>query len=444
MYVLKLIARNAMRHRLRTLLTVLGLTIAVLAFGLLHTVVDAWYAGAAAASSGRLVTRNAISLVFPLPVSYENRIRGVEGVTAVVRSNWFGGIYRDPKNFFASFAVSDNYLDLYPEFIIPAQQRADYDRDRRGCLVGRQLATQFGFKIGDVIPLKGTIYPGTWDFVVRGILDGRDDSTITRQLVFHWEYLNETVRQRTPKQTDQVGVFVLGVANPDDGAAIARHVDAVFKNSLAETLTETEQAFQLGFVAMSNQIIAAIRLVSYVVILIIMAVMANAMAMSARERTAEYATLKALGFGPGFLALIVFGESVVIAVAGGGPGSSRRRPPRVSSSRRPAASSRCSRCRPRRSCCKPRARSRSASRRRSCRRGRRRACASSKASGQLVRLAHGDPAQLHRAQPVDPTAHHRADRRRDGARDLRVRDRADARRGARRRSCRPANPTTRW
>ncbi|AWU98585.1 ABC transporter permease [Burkholderia sp. JP2-270] len=320
MYVLKLIARNALRHRLRTLLTVLGLTIAVLAFGLLHTVVDAWYAGAAAASSGRLVTRNAISLVFPLPVSYENRIRGIDGVTAVVRSNWFGGIYRDPKNFFASFAVSENYLDLYPEFIIPAQQRADYNRDRRGCLVGRQLATQFGFKIGDVIPLKGTIYPGTWDFVVRGILDGRDDSTITRQMVFHWDYLNETVRQRTPKQADQVGVFVLGVANPDDGATIARNVDAVFKNSLAETLTETEQAFQLGFVAMSNQIIAAIRLVSYVVILIVMAVMANAMAMSARERTAEYATLKALGFGPGFLALIVFGESVVIAVAGGGLG----------------------------------------------------------------------------------------------------------------------------
>ncbi|AOJ12277.1 ABC transporter permease [Burkholderia vietnamiensis] len=320
MFVFKLIARNALRHRLRTLLTVLGLTIAVLAFGLLHTVVDAWYAGAAAASSGRLVTRNAISLVFPLPVSYENRIRGVEGVTAVVRSNWFGGVYRDPKNFFASFAVSDNYLDLYPEYLLPAQQRADYDRDRRGCLVGRQLATQFGFKVGDVIPLKGTIYPGTWDFVVRGILDGRDDSTITRQLVFHWDYLNETVRKRTPRQADQVGVFVLGVARPDAGAAIARDVDAVFRNSLAETLTETEQAFQLGFVAMSNQIIAAIRIVSFVVILIIMAVMANAMAMSARERTAEYATLKALGFGPGFIAALVFGESVVIAAAGGALG----------------------------------------------------------------------------------------------------------------------------
>ncbi|MGO4327493.1 MULTISPECIES: ABC transporter permease [unclassified Cupriavidus] len=320
MYVLKLIVRNALRHKLRTTLTVVGLVVAVLAFGLLRTVVDAWYAGAAAASNARLVTRNAISLVFALPLSYENRIRGVDGVTLVARSNWFGGVYRDPKNFFAQFAVSDNYLDLYPEFVVPPQQRADYQRDRKGALVGRQLADQFGFKVGDVIPIKGTIYPGTWEFVVRGILDGRDESTITRQMVFHWEYLNETVRKRSPRQADQVGVFVIGVANPDNAAAISRGVDGVFKNSLAETLTETEQAFQLGFVAMSNQIIAAIRVVSYVVIVIIMAVMANSMAMSARERTVEYATLKALGFGPGFLALLVFGESIAIGIVGGGIG----------------------------------------------------------------------------------------------------------------------------
>jgi putative ABC transport system permease protein len=320
MYLLKLIIRNALRHKLRTLLTVFGLLIAVLAYGLLHTVVDAWYAGAAAASNARLVTRNAISLVFPLPVSYENRIRGVEGVTMVARSNWFGGVYREPKNFFAQFAVSDNYLDLYPEFILPAQQRNDYERDRKGCLIGRQVASQFGFKIGDVIPIKGTIYPGTWEFVVRGILDGRDESTITRQLIFHWDYLNETIRKTPGRKADQVGVYVLGIASPDEAAAISRNVDNVFRNSLAETLTETEQAFQLGFVAMSNQIIAAIQLVSYVVIVIIMAVMANAMAMSARERTVEYATLKALGFGPGFLALLMFGESVTICVVGGGLG----------------------------------------------------------------------------------------------------------------------------
>ncbi|GJH17059.1 ABC transporter permease [Caballeronia novacaledonica] len=320
MFVLKLILRNALRHKLRTTLTVLGLTIAVLAYGLLHTVVDAWYAGAAAASNARLVTRNAISLVFPLPLAYENRIRGVDGVTLVARSNWFGGVYRDPKNFFAQFAVSDNYLDLYPEFIVPDQQRADYQRDRKGALIGRQLADQYGFKVGDVIPLKGTIYPGTWDFVVRGIMEGRDDSTITRQLIFHYDYLNETIRKTTKRTVDQVGVYVVGIKDPDDAAVVSRNIDNVFKNSLAETLTETEQAFQLGFVAMSNQIIAAIRVVSYVVILIIMAVMANAMAMSARERTTEYATLKALGFGPGFLSMLVFGESMAICAIGGGIG----------------------------------------------------------------------------------------------------------------------------
>ncbi|CAL8478322.1 ABC transporter permease [Caballeronia sp. S22] len=320
MFVLKLILRNALRHKLRTTLTVLGLTIAVLAYGLLHTVVDAWYAGAAAASNARLVTRNAISLVFPLPLAYENRIRGVDGVTLVARSNWFGGVYRDPKNFFAQFAVSDNYLDLYPEFVVPDQQRAEYQRDRKGALIGRQLADQYGFKVGDVIPLKGTIYPGTWDFVVRGIMEGRDESTITRQLIFHYDYLNETIRKTTKRTVDQVGVYVVGIKDPDDAAVVSRNIDNVFKNSLAETLTETEQAFQLGFVAMSNQIIAAIRVVSYVVILIIMAVMANAMAMSARERTTEYATLKALGFGPGFLSMLVFGESMAICAIGGGIG----------------------------------------------------------------------------------------------------------------------------
>jgi len=301
-------------------LTLVGLMIAVLAYGLLQTVVDAWYAGAAAASNGRLITRNSISLVFPLPVSYQNRIAGVDGVTKVGRSNWFGGIYQEPKNFFAQFAISDNFLDMYPEFILPPEQKVAWLRDRKGCLVGRQLADQFGFKVGDVVPIKGTIYTGTWEFTVRGIFDGIDDTKVTRQLYFHWDYLNESVRKISARRADQVGVYVLAVDNPENTAAISRAVDAEFRNSLAETLTETEQAFQLSFVAMSNEIIAAIRIVSYVVILIIMAVMANTMAMSARERTSEYATLKALGFGPGFLALLILGESLAISLIGGGAG----------------------------------------------------------------------------------------------------------------------------
>ena len=320
MFLLNLILRNAFRHRLRTLLTVTGLLIAVLAFGLLQTVVDAWYAGAAAASNTRLITRNAISLTFFLPGSYANRIRGVEGVTSVALSNWFGGVYQEPKNFFPQFAVSDNYMDLYPEFVLPEDQRQAWLRDRKGALVGRQLADRYGFKVGDPLPIKGTIYSGTWEFTVRGIFEGSDSSKLTGHMLFHYDYLNETVRKISPRRADYAGVFVVGVKDIDNVAAASRNIDALFANSLAETLTESEQAFQLGFVAMSDQIIAAIRIVSYVVILIIMAVMANTMAMSARERNAEYATLKALGFGPGFLASLIFGESLVICLIGGGAG----------------------------------------------------------------------------------------------------------------------------
>jgi putative ABC transport system permease protein len=321
MHAFKLIVRNALRHQLRSALTVLGLVVATLSFGLLQTVVGAWYAGANAASETRLIMRNAISLVFPLPLSYESRIRGVEGVTGVAYANWFGGIYQDPKNFFPQFAISGrSYLALFPEFRITEAERSAFLRDRKGCIIGRKLATQYGFKLGDMIPIKGTIFPGQWEFVVRGIYDGKQANTDTSQMFFHWDYLNET-RLKSPSQRgNQVGFYVVRIDNPDDAAALSRAIDAQFKNSLAETLTETEKAFQLGFVSMSEAIVVAIRMVSFVVIVIIMAVMANTMAMSARERLSEYATLKALGFGPAFLAATIFGESLLIALAGAGIG----------------------------------------------------------------------------------------------------------------------------
>jgi putative ABC transport system permease protein len=317
MQTFKLIVRNALRHKLRSGLTILGLVVAILAFGLLQTVIKAWYAGADAASNTTLVTRNATSLVFPLPLSYAPKIRGIEGVKGVAYANWFGGIYQDPKNFFPQFAVSGaSYLDMYPDYIVSEAQRAAFLRDRKGALVGRKLADQYGFKPGDVIPLRGTIYPGQWEFVVRGIYDGRQSGTVTTQMLFHWDYLNETLLKTVPRRANQVGVYVVQIRRPEDAAAVAAAIDATFKNSLAETLTETEKAFQLSFVSMSEAIVVAIRLVSFVVILIIMAVMANTMAMSARERLSEYATLKALGFGPGFLARLIFGESLLLALAG--------------------------------------------------------------------------------------------------------------------------------
>jgi putative ABC transport system permease protein len=316
-YYLKMIFRNALRHRLRSGLTVPGIVVAIVAFGLLRTVVDAWYAGADAASKSRLVTRNAISLVFSLPLAYAGKIRQIDGVKAVSYANWFGGVYVTEKNFFPQFAVhAPTYFDLYPEFVVQPAQMRDFLRDRKGAIVGRRLADTYGFKVGDTVSLRGTIFPGTWDFVVRGIYDGAERTTDVSQFFFQWDYLNETMRRIAPRRTNSVGVYVIGLTGAERAAEVAAAVDATFRNSLAETLTETEQAFQLGFVSMTEAIVVAIRIVSYLVIFIIMAVMANTMAMTVRERMTEYATMKALGFGGGHLAVLIFGEAFVIAGCG--------------------------------------------------------------------------------------------------------------------------------
>ncbi|MGE5161798.1 MAG: ABC transporter permease [Betaproteobacteria bacterium] len=321
MFFLKLVARNVFRARLRSTLTVVGLVIAVLAFGLLQTVVRAWYAGSDAASATRLIARNAISLTFSMPVYYREKIRAVPGVTGVSVSNWFGGVYKEPKNFFAQFAVdAPTYFPMYPEYVFDPDEYAAFLRDRRGAVVGRQLADLYGFKVGDTIPLKSSIYPGNWEFTVRAIYEARDETTITRQMYFHFDYLNEQIKKIFPRRADQAGVFIVGIADSSASADIARTIDAEFKNSLAETLTETEKAFTLAFVAMIETIVVAIEGVSYVVILIIMAVAANTMAMTARERLSEYATLKALGFPPRTVALLILAEAMLLAGVGGAIG----------------------------------------------------------------------------------------------------------------------------
>ncbi len=321
MYFFKLVLRNALRHKLRSLLTMLGIVVAVLAFGLLDTVVTAWYAGANAASGTRLITRNAISLVFPLPLHYRDKIRRIDGVDIVSYANWFAGVYIDEKNFFPQFAVdAPSYFALYPEYLIDPGQWKDFLADRQGAVVGAKLAATFGFKVGDAIPLRGTIHPGTWQFHVRAIYHGAEPKTDTSQFFFHWNYLNETQRQRNPALAARVGVYVIGIEKANAAAEIARAIDANFKNSLAETLTETEKAFQLSFVAMTETILIALRIVSLLVILIILLVMTNTMAMTTRERQVEYATFKALGFPPRFLLGLILGESLTIAVLGGSLG----------------------------------------------------------------------------------------------------------------------------
>ncbi len=321
MFVPLFVARNALRHKLRTALTVLGIVVAITAFGLLRTIVDAWYAGANASSSARLVTRNAVSLIFPLPLTYAQKIRQVDGVRSVSWANWFGGVYITERNFFPQFAVdAPSYLAMYPELLLSAEEQKAFFTDRKAAIVGRKLADQYGWKLGDTIPLRGTIYPGTWSFTLRGIFDGADRTTDTSTMFVHWAYLDETMKKAYPSRRVQIGVFVVELREASRAAEVSEAIDATFKNSLAETLTETEKAFQLSFVAMTEAILLAIQAVSFVVILIIMAVMANTMAMTARERGSEYATLKALGFSNGFVGMLIFGESIGIALVGGALG----------------------------------------------------------------------------------------------------------------------------
>jgi putative ABC transport system permease protein len=319
--ILKLVFKNAFRHKLRAALTIIGMCIVIIAFGMLRTVISAWYAGVAASSANRLVTRNAISLIFSLPISYKEKMRSVNGVTIVSYGNWFGGIYIEEKNFFANFAVEPvTYLNLYPEFILSEEQKTAFFRDRKSCVVGQKLAKRFGWKINDSITLKGTIFPGNWEFVLRGIYDGRDETIDETQFFFHWDYLNETMKKAAPRRADMVGFYMIGIAKADSAAGIAETIDGLFKNSYAETLTETEKAFQMSFVSFSEAILTVIQIVSFMVIVIIMAVVANTMAMSVRERMREYAVFKTLGFGAFHILGLILGESLVITSVGGAIG----------------------------------------------------------------------------------------------------------------------------
>jgi len=318
MPLLKFILRNVLRHKVRAGLTVLGLAVALVAFGILSTVVGAWYAAADKAAPTRLVTRNGVSLAFPLPLADRDKIGAVDGVRSVSHATWFGGVYQNPKNFFAQFAIEPTtYLAMYPDFLFKEEELRAFLRDRKGAIIGRKLANTYGLKVGDSLPLHGTVFPGDWEFTVRAIYDGAKANTDVSQMLFHWQYLNETMKSRAPGHADQIGVFLVDIYDARRAGEISRAIDAGFANSLAETLTETEKSFQLSFVAMADAIIMAIRLVSFVVIAIVLAVVGNTMAMIARERLAEYATLKTLGFGPGFVSALVLGESLAVAAAGG-------------------------------------------------------------------------------------------------------------------------------
>jgi putative ABC transport system permease protein len=317
MELFRLLLRNALRHKLRTVLTVIGVGVAVMAFALLQTVVTAWHAGVEASSANRLITRHAVSFVFPLPLSYRDRIAQIAGVNKVTYAVWFSGVYIDKNQFFARLAVdSDTFFDVYPEFVIDREQFEAFKRERNACIIGVDIANRYHLKIGDIMPIEGDVYPGQWEFVVRGIYYPRDQTTDPSSMMFHYRYVDERVRQEFPDRAGQVGWYIVRIDDPANSAQISQDIDNLFANSRAETKTETERAFQQSFLSAASAVITAMNIMSFVIIGIILLVLGNTMVMSARERTHEFAVLKALGFSGGQLFLLLGGESMILSIAG--------------------------------------------------------------------------------------------------------------------------------
>lgn len=321
MRVLKLVIKNALRHRLRTGLTVLGIAVAVMAFGVLRTIITAWNAGVEASAANRVITVHRVSIIFPLPLSYRNEIERVPGVAGVTYANWFGGVYKDAsdwKNFFPRIAVdADSYFQQFPEILIPPEELDAFRKEQNSCILGQKIAREHGFKIGDLISIEGDIYPGHWEFSVKGIYKGRDATVDETAMFFQWKYLDEQVKQLQPGREGNVGWYVIRVQNTSDIPRISRTIDDMYANSRATTKTETEKEFQQSFVQMSSAILTSIQVISFVIIGIILLVLANTIVMAVRERTREYAVLKTLGFTSMHLIGLIGGESMMLALAGG-------------------------------------------------------------------------------------------------------------------------------
>jgi putative ABC transport system permease protein len=312
---LNLLFRNGLGNKVRGFLTILVIAIAVVAFGLLQTAVKAYYIGAEASAPDRLVTRHNVSLMFSLPLAYKQQLEKVAGVERVAYGNWFGGYYQDPSNFFAQFAVDDTYLDLYPEFMLTDDERRNFLKERKACVIGEKLARRFGWKVGDTFILQGGIFPGDWEFVVRGVYRGRDRTTDTTAMYFRWDYLNEYTKANLNTQ-DRVGWYTMQIADPGASARLSKDIDTLYTNSTAQTRTETEKAFQMSFVSMAGAIIAAINAISFVVVVIVLLVMANTMMMAARERLSQFGVMKTFGFQLRHFTIVIAGEAMFIAFVG--------------------------------------------------------------------------------------------------------------------------------
>jgi putative ABC transport system permease protein len=321
MKFLGIVISNFKRHRMRLTLTILSILIAFLLFGYLAAIRKAFSMGVDVAGADRLVVRHKVSLIQLLPASYEQDIERIEGVDDAMHMTWFGGIYKDPKNFFGQMPVKpEEMLKMYPEYVLPKAQQQAWLSTRTGAIVGRVTADRFGWKVGDRIPIQATIWEGkngkTWEFDLVGIYDGAKKGTDLSNFFFRHDYFDENRRWGQ----GQVGWYTIRVKDASRSAEIAKKIDETFSNSPAETKTETEGAFVKAFADQIGNIGAIVTAILSAVFFTILLVAGNTMAQAVRERTQELGVLKAIGFTDAQVLTMVLLESVVLSIVGGGLG----------------------------------------------------------------------------------------------------------------------------
>jgi putative ABC transport system permease protein len=317
--------RNLLRRKFRTFFTIGAIFFAFLLFGVLMAIKAAFSMGVDMAGQGRLMVIDKVSIINPLPASYEAQIKQVQGVTDITHANWFGGYYQDVRNQFATFATEPtSWLRIYArEFELPEDQKKAFIADRTGAIVGIDTAKKYGFKVGQRVPIQGTIYRrpdgGPWEFTIHGIYDSKIKGADRTNFIFNYQYLRETIPERSGFR-DRYNWYVFTIDNPDRAPEIAAKIDAMFANSPSETKTNTEKAFVSDWAKQIGDIGSIMMWIVGMAMFTILLVAGNTMAQAIRERINELAVLKTLGFTEGRILRMVLLESTLIAVVGGGLG----------------------------------------------------------------------------------------------------------------------------
>lgn len=318
----RLVWRNLLAHPLRSFLTLASVAVAVFLLCVLRAAVTGLTNTVEKASTNRLWVQSAVSLYVNLPLSYESKIEVVDGVERVCRWQWFGGVYRDPANFFAQFGCdAEKLLPSYPEMAIVKGSYAAFEKNRTGCIIGRDLASKYGWDVGAKVQLQGTIFPmldgSAWEFTVEAVYAVNTPSLDQQTLFFHFDYLRESLEQGACGGPPGAGVYLLQMAKGAEPTRVMAEVDTLFENGPQRVQTTTEAEFQRQFISMLGNIPRLLTIIGSAVLFAIFFAVLNTMLLAGRERTRDAGVMKALGFGDGTMLGLLMAESLLVCGLGG-------------------------------------------------------------------------------------------------------------------------------